>query len=123
LTLLRKVLIVEDDLSTRELLVAVVARHSCDSVQCGDGRSAEALLQSYVYDAILLDLILPEVSGFDVLVHLGAHDRSMLARVVVITAASPSLFDECAEMNDVQAVIRKPFDLIDVDDALARCWA
>jgi CheY-like chemotaxis protein len=117
----REVLIVEDDVSTRELLAAIVQRHSCRGVQCGDGRSAEALLQLHAFDAILLDLLLPELSGMEILALLALHQPQNLPRVVVITAAAPALWQDCPEIKQVQ-VIRKPFDIEDVDAALTRCW-
>lgn len=118
--ILRHVLIVDDDSATRELLAAIVGRQSCESVQCGDGGSALALLQTRSFDAVLLDLLLPELSGFEVIAYLSAEKPQMLLRVVVITAASPALWD--GQLGQVQCVIRKPFDVVDVETAMTACW-
>jgi CheY-like chemotaxis protein len=113
------VLIVDDDEPTRALLAAIVGRRSCRSVECGDGASARALLQEHLFDVILLDLLMPDVNGFDILDYLEDEKPHVLLHVVVITAAAPSLW--MGRMGGVQAVIRKPFDVLAVDSAVDAC--
>jgi len=113
-----KVLIVEDDDSTRLLLQAVVARNHLEPIVARDGRSAQALLAVSVYDAILLDLRLPEISGIDILQGL---DGDVRKRVVIVTAVPRDQWHAYAA--NVWGVIQKPFDIADLEETLQQCLA
>jgi hypothetical protein len=63
--------------------------------------------------------LLPELSGIEIIDFLHAEKPDMLPRVVVITAASASLWH--GRLERVQIVIRKPFDVVNVEDALTAC--
>jgi two-component system response regulator AtoC len=117
----RAVLIVEDDLPTRALLSAIVARNGMYPVEAGDGASARALLQNAIFDAVLLDLLLPEVSGVELLADLHAKMPDVLERVVVVTAALEPEWMARIEVKRAHAVIRKPFDINDLEKAMLAC--
>ena len=72
-----------------------------------NGRAAIDALSSFRYDLILLDLLMPQVSGYEVLSFLRGTDAEMLDRVVVVTAF-PNAF---REQLPIAAVVRKPFDI------------
>ena len=81
----RKALIVEDDASTRELLRRLVQSQQCDVDEAADGQTAIELLDSNDYGVVLLDLVLPKLSGAEVLDHLYQNNPSMLERIIVVT--------------------------------------
>jgi DNA-binding response OmpR family regulator len=112
-----RVLIVEDDVYTRLLLQAIVARHRFEPVIAVDGRSAQALLATSRFDAILLDLRLPEVDGGTILREL---DRDSIHRVVVVTAAPPTEWRRHLD-DGVWGVIQKPFDVSELESVLLAC--
>jgi response regulator RpfG family c-di-GMP phosphodiesterase len=72
---------------------------------------------------MLLDLLLPGVQGVEILAHIAHTSPEMLSRVVIITAAAESVWKDCREVQSVRALIRKPFDLRDVESALLACCA
>jgi DNA-binding NtrC family response regulator len=104
----KTILIVEDDPSTRSLLVALMRRDRLDSAVASNAQEALALLRERTFDLILLDLMLPGVSGHEVIAFVQAEGRS--ERVIVCTAAGPRA---TAEINRsvVSAVVQKPFDV------------
>ena len=81
----RKALIVEDDDSTRLLLRKLVESQNCDVDEGKDGEAAIELLDSNEYDVILLDIVLPKVSGTEVMDHLFRTNPTMLERIIVVT--------------------------------------
>ncbi|HUJ14985.1 MAG TPA: response regulator [Thermoanaerobaculia bacterium] len=81
----RKALIVEDDAATRELLRRLVESQQCDVDEAADGQSAIELLDRNDYGVVLLDLVLPKLSGAEVLDHLYRNNPSMLERIIVVT--------------------------------------
>jgi len=100
-----KALIVEDDASTRKALVDLVSGADFDIDVAPDGELAVGLLTRNTYDVVVLDLILPKISGTDIMEYLHCTKPHMLTKVVVVTGL------------DV-AEIRKLFP--DVCDALGK---
>ena len=80
-----KALIVEDDESTRVLLRRLVQAQNCDVDEAKDGESAITLLEKNDYAVILLDIVLPKMSGTDVMDHLYKTNPAMLERIIVVT--------------------------------------
>jgi DNA-binding response OmpR family regulator len=101
----RKALIVEDDAATRKALAGLVAGAGFDIDEAADGELAVGLLTRNSYDVVVLDLILPKISGTDIMEYLHCTKPHMLTKVVVVTGL------------DV-AEIRKLFP--DVCDALGK---
>ncbi len=81
----RKALIVEDDFETRTLLKKLVESQGFQVDEAGDGQRAIELLDANDYAVVLLDLVLPKLSGTSVMDHLWVHDPAVLERVIVVT--------------------------------------
>jgi DNA-binding response OmpR family regulator len=113
------ILIVEDDSSTRLLLQAIVLRNHFQPIIAIDGRSAQAMLAVSVFDAILLDLRLPEVDGGTILRGLDGPTRR---HVLILTAAPQSEWQEHLD-SGAWCVIQKPFDIGELEEALLACLA
>ena len=114
------VLLIDDDPSVRGLLAAVLARDGVVHESACDGAEAIERLRRRDFDAIVLDLLLPERNGFEVLRFLKAERPHLLPRVVVITAASESTLRHFEDGERVAAVLRKPFDIAVLSDAVRR---
>ena len=77
----RRILVVEDDEKSRRLLTDVLEYHGFDVCAVPSGEEGLADAKACCPDAALLDIQLPGISGFDVLLQLraesaGAHLRS-----------------------------------------------
>lgn len=81
----RKALIVEDDGPTRALLADLVGNAGFEIDQAGDGELAVGLLTRNSYDVVVLDLILPKISGTDIMEYLHCTKPHVLTKVVVVT--------------------------------------
>jgi CheY-like chemotaxis protein len=102
------VLVAEDDAAIRKLICAIVRKQGVDVVTASDGTEAIAQARSAPFDALLLDLMMPNESGWEVMEQLTAQQSPLLAKTVVITAASDR---EIGKLPEHARVIRKPFDL------------
>jgi CheY-like chemotaxis protein len=80
-----KALVVEDDATTRALLVGLLESIDCDVDIAVDGEEALVKLQSRDYDVILLDIVLPKMSGIDVMETLRRERPLMLGCIIVVT--------------------------------------
>jgi CheY-like chemotaxis protein len=119
----RAVLIVEDDLQIQRLLTAILNRDGLTAVVAADGKAAMALLETAEFDAIVLDLMLPVVDGFDVLRHLSVANPAMLGRTVVLTGASERMYRNSPHVKQTHALLRKPFDVARLQQEVAECCA
>ena len=80
------VLVVEDDLASREMLCTLLDRRGWEVSQVENGRLALEFLETTTPGLILLDLMMPEVDGFEVLRQLRARPDWRDIPVVVVTA-------------------------------------
>jgi len=117
------VLVVDDDASTQRLLVAVLKHPGLKHRAAGDGREALAIIAAENPAAVILDLLMPEVDGFEVLRQLSARAPRMLSRVIVITAAMGPRVDDCRELHQVWSFFRKPMDIDQLSASLIACLA
>jgi DNA-binding response OmpR family regulator len=62
-----RVLVVDDEPTVREVVVGYLKRDGHDVSEAGDGRLAVSLLDEQSFDLVVLDMMLPGVSGLDIL--------------------------------------------------------
>ena len=80
-----RALVVEDDSTTRALLKALLISIGCVVDEASDGEKAMHLLDQNDYSVVLLDIVLPKMSGTQVMEHIHATDPEKLERVIVVT--------------------------------------
>jgi len=78
-------LVVEDDATTRTLLAGLLESIDCDVDIAADGEEALQRLQSRDYDVVLLDIVLPKMSGIDVMESLHRDRPQTLGCIIVVT--------------------------------------
>ena len=82
-----RLLIVDDEESVRLLLARLASKGLKAEVQlAGTCEQALRLARNYAYDAILLDLMMPGVGGFEVLKAIRAASANMATPILVISA-------------------------------------
>lgn len=116
---LPSVLIVEDDPSIRKLLAVALTREPLLTECAADGHEALEKIAQKNYALVLLDLMLPRVSGIEVLERLALRvpPRPM---VFVITAYDEALIRKL-DVSIVHGVLRKPFDVPRLVDLVREC--
>jgi CheY-like chemotaxis protein len=117
------VLVVDDDASTRGLLVALLKHLGLKPRTADNGREALAIITAEDPAAIILDLLMPVVDGFELLYRLSVSTPHLLRRVVVVTAAIGHRVDDCRELALVWSVFRKPMDIEQFSASLIACLA
>jgi len=117
-------LIVEDHPEQADLVARILRLRNYDPIVAEDGETGLRLAREHIPDVLLLDLMLPDINGFDVCRRLRTDRATMLIPVVMLTA-----------LNDVQhrvhgfrvganAYVTKPYGVDDLFEAiaLARDW-
>ncbi|HEX2835287.1 MAG TPA: response regulator [Thermoanaerobaculia bacterium] len=111
----KHILVVENDASTRKLLEVLLRHTGHDVTSVGGGEAALDLIAKNSYDLAIVDLMMPAVSGQQVIAYIEEHAPSM--PVLVCTAAGPSVTDLLSS-SAIRAVIRKPFNILDITEAV-----
>ena len=111
-----KILIVEDEPSLRELIQRSLEKERYVVETAGDFNSALYKIEDYDYDCVLLDIILPDGSGLDLLERLKAlHKREN----VIIISAKDSLEDKVLGLElGADDYLPKPFHLAELNSRI-----
>ena len=83
-----KVMVVEDDAALREIYSIRITAEGYDVVSAGDGEEALAMAVREKPDLILSDVMMPKISGFDMLDIIRATPETAKIKVVMMTALS-----------------------------------
>jgi CheY-like chemotaxis protein len=117
----KRILVVDDDGSIVRLVATILRRERYDVDTATGGREALTMIERTPYDVIVLDLMMPEVSGLDVL--RSFHDRAPNIKCIVIMSAASSLDIERAINPNVFAALRKPFEISALLSVIQGCIA
>ena len=83
-----KIMVVEDDASLREIYSIRITAEGYDVVSAGDGEEALAVAVREKPDLILSDVMMPKISGFDMLDILRSTPETANIKVIMMTALS-----------------------------------
>lgn len=81
-----KILLVEDDINLRDIYMARLQAEKYEIITASDGEEALAVAVKQKPDLILLDVMMPKISGFDVLDILRSTPEIKNAKVIIMTA-------------------------------------
>lgn len=115
-----RILVADDDQAIRKLLCTIIGREGLDADCAADGREAIDLLEQHEYAVILLDLMMPRMSGFDVIDYLKEHPSLNKPVVLVVTAFADQTFKD-VDSDIVAGVLRKPFEIADIGNLIRLC--
>lgn len=105
-----RILVVDDGEMNRRVLAAALTREGHATVQASNGREALDLLAHHSFDMILLDLVMPEMDGFETLALIKADDALRHLPVIVISGIDElDAAVRCIEMGATD-YLPKPFN-------------
>ncbi len=111
----RRILWVEDDTFLSSLLITKLGEEGCVSLHAEDGEHALQILKTEHPDIILLDLLLPGMSGFDVLKALKEDEHTRSIPVVVLSnTAQQSDIDKTTALGAAKHLIKAHYDPNDI---------
>lgn len=113
-------LVVDDDSAIRALLMTIMRRRNLAADAAADGAEALERLKRCEYSVVLLDLMMPRQSGWDVLGEVARWPLERRPIIIVLTAGTePRSLDSTL----VAATVRKPFDVEMLVDTVNACVA
>ena len=113
-------LVVDDDPALQGLFNTLLGKNGFVVDRALNGRQAFECLKRSNYSVILLDLMMPEVNGFELLERLQRESPALLRRVIVMTGAAQRVV-EGLDPSKVWGLVRKPFDINDLLKSAREC--
>ncbi|MEA2489901.1 MAG: two-component system, OmpR family, phosphate regulon response regulator PhoB [Acidobacteriota bacterium] len=117
-----RVLVVDDDANIRRMIIAALRRDGYTFLEAPNGRDALDLMRSEHPDVVVLDLMMPILSGWDVL-RERMDDEELRNIPVIIVSANKD--PEVATVVDqgICAFLPKPFDIGALSALVRSCIA
>jgi CheY-like chemotaxis protein len=106
-TAMPRALVVEDNLTDREMMRRLLAGEGWEVMVASNGREALDRLKSEHPNLILLDLMMPEMDGFEFLAEFRKTPKFASTSVIVVTAADLSLEDRRRLDGGVEHILQK----------------
>ena len=119
----KKILIVEDTKSIREIVAFMLRSKGYETSESGDGQDAEARVRADPPDLIVLDAMLPKKTGFDVCQSLKADENLKKIPILMLTAItrdtgkSDEYWKEKSQADDFMS---KPFKATELVERIER---
>ena len=117
------ILVADDDTDLRTLIVEELRVGPWDLITAADGQEALLLALERVPDLVILDVMMPKLSGWEVCREIRLRDELCNVGVIILTAIGHTLNELTSPLYGADAHIDKPFDLDElrarVDQVLA----
>ncbi len=115
-----KILIIDDNESITDALAKYLKVKGFEVSVSNDGRNGLSFIQNHEFDVILLDLSMPEFSGFDVIEALEKDGQLKDKKIVLFTASSVSkeMINELLKKDGIQTCLKKPVKLAEIVQTL-----
>ncbi|HZZ17759.1 MAG TPA: response regulator [Opitutaceae bacterium] len=113
------ILLIEDDGNLRETIAAGLTHEGHDVIQAEDGESALRMIKEYPVDAVVTDIVMPNMDGLEVIKRLRAAIPNL---AIVAMSGGPALnaplYLKIAVAMGADRTIRKPFMLQEITEAV-----
>lgn len=108
-----KVLITEDDPSISKALESKMQKEGVEVVVVTNGKQAIEELNKGDYKVLLLDLLMPEVSGWDVLAHIKEKNISIIT-LIISNLATGTDRNKALDMGAKEYIVKAEINLSDL---------
>lgn len=103
----KTIMVVDDNLIERSEVCNIVKSRDLSVVEADNGRHCLELMQGQLPDLILLDLMMPEMDGFELLDHIRLNPKTKHIPVIIITAKDLSTDEKMALQGKVSSLLIK----------------
>lgn len=103
-----KILVIDDELIHRQMLHSLL-QHDCDVFMVADGATALEFVFKQPVDLILLDMVMPDVRGDEVMRQLRSHPATRDIDIVIISSRNDVEDEETGFLLGASDYITKPF--------------
>ena len=118
-----RVMIVEDEQSLLSLETIILSSRGFDVSACADGSTALEKLGRERHDLVILDIMLPDIDGFEVCRRIRSNPATAAIPVIMLTARKNSADHERGLAAGANAYMTKPFKTAQLVETIAAVLA
>jgi len=116
----RLILVVEDAAASKEIFQIAIQSHDTDIIVASDGEEGVRLAKERKPDLILMDMMLPILSGYDATRQIRSDPETSLIPIIAVTARAMEPERERALAAGCNHFVSKPFRLSEIRDVIAK---
>ncbi|RLB56244.1 MAG: hypothetical protein DRJ42_03880 [Deltaproteobacteria bacterium] len=116
----RKILIADDDLEILALVRRHLSKMDVEIVEAGDGEEALDLAKSEKPDLVILDVMMPGMSGWEVCRAIREDKSLSHTGVIMLTGIGERLNEMTSPLYGADEYLDKPFDFGDLDQLVEK---
>ena len=109
------ILIADDDPEIRKLLKAHLSTMDCELIEAEDGALTLESLILNKPDLIILDVMMPELNGWEICKYVKTHEEYENTAVIMLTAIGPKVNELTSPLYGADAYVDKPFNFDDLE--------
>lgn len=114
---MRRILVVDDDKDAADALASLLQSTGYgEACVAYTGATALALAEEFLPTVLLVDLDLPDMSGYDVARHLAQHPKLQSLRLIALTSNSDHPGRELARAAGIERYLSQPVGPADLDE-------
>jgi two-component system OmpR family response regulator len=119
-----RVLIIDDNQNITETLSFFFESNNIEPRIVNNSQNAVTEIKKVQYDLIILDLAMPDVSGFEVINHLKSEGLLQSQNVVILTAMPLSEAETASLLSQdgISRVMKKPLSIEDMEEIVAKVF-
>jgi CheY-like chemotaxis protein len=114
-----KILIVDDESAIRFLITAVLEDEGYELFEAADGREAVTLLADVQPDLIILDVMMPGITGYELCAKLKQEPTTREIVIIMLTAKGQERDRRHSEQAGADYYLRKPFSPLELSALVA----
>jgi CheY-like chemotaxis protein len=103
-----RLLLIDDDEGLRTMMQILLKRGGHDITQAGNGQAGLELAEKQPFDVILLDVMMPDMNGYEVARRLRASPRTQNTPLIILTARAQPVDQKSALIAGADAYFSKP---------------
>ncbi|HET8932724.1 MAG TPA: response regulator [Polyangiales bacterium] len=117
------VVIADDDLEILTMVRTLLRRRDVKLVEASDGEEAMRLIRENEPDLVVLDVMMPGMSGWEICKTIREDADLSETGVIMLTGIGERLNEMTSPLYGADAYLDKPFELTDLDEAVSQVLA
>ena len=117
------VVIADDDLEILTMVRTLLRRRDVKLVEASDGEEAMRLIRENEPDLVVLDVMMPGMSGWEICKAIREDEGLSSTGVIMLTGIGERLNEMTSPLYGADAYLDKPFELTDLDERISEVLA
>lgn len=117
------VVIADDDLEILTMVRTLLRRRDVKLVEASDGEEAMRLIRENEPDLVVLDVMMPGMSGWEICKTIREDEALSATGVIMLTGIGERLNEMTSPLYGADAYLDKPFELTDLDEKVSEVLA